>query len=101
MAWLRFFFKRKNAIRWLNISAVTDIYFDTNDDNCRVTFYAGSDVMLSLVIDNDDVEVYCYDDYDATVVIKWDIEEMFNGEKRAKEVTMRRLANNVQEVRDG
>jgi hypothetical protein len=92
MAWLRLYFKGKNAIRWLNLSRVTDVYIDT-DDNPRVSFYSGSDVMLSLVVDGDDVQVQWYDDRDAVVVMKWDLEELYEG--KMKEVLMRRLAENT------
>jgi hypothetical protein len=95
MAWLRICFKGKNAIRWLNISRVTDVYIDNDIENPRATFYSGSDVMLSLVFsdDGDDVQVQWYDDRDAVVVMKWDLEELYEG--KVKEVLMRRLVENA------
>jgi hypothetical protein len=89
MAWLRIYFKDKNAIRWLNLSRVTDVYVDMGDDNPRASFYSGSDVMLSFVVDGGDVQVQWYDDRDAPVVMKWDLEELYEG--KMKEVVMRRL----------
>lgn len=95
MAWLRICFKGKNAIRWLNISRVTDVYIDNDIENPRATFYSGSDVMLSLVFsdDGDDVQVQWYDDRDAVVVMKWDLEELYEG--KVKEVLMGRLVENA------
>jgi hypothetical protein len=96
MAWLRIYFKGKNAIRWLNLSRVTDVYIDANNDNSRASFYSGADVMLSLVFDGDDVQVQWYDDCDAPVVMKWDLEELYEG--KMKEVLMRRLVENERGV---
>lgn len=93
MAWLRIYFKGKNAIRWVNLSRVTDVYIDTDSGNSRASFYAGADVMLSLVFDGDDVQVHWYDDPDAVVVMKWDLEELYEG--KMKEVLMRRLVENA------
>jgi len=62
-------------------------------ENSRASFYAGADVMLSLVFDGDDVQVQWYDDRDAVVVMKWDLEELYEG--KAKEVLMRRLVENA------
>jgi hypothetical protein len=89
VAWLRIYFKDKKSIRWLNLSRVTDVYIDMDDDNPRASFYSGSDVMLSFVVDGGDVQVQWYDDRDAPVVIKWDLEELHEGKMR--EVVMRRL----------
>jgi hypothetical protein len=96
MAWLRICFKGKNAIRWLNLSRVTDVYIDANSENSRASFYSGADLMLSLVFDGDDVQVQWYDDRDAVVVMKWDLEELY--EDKMKEVVMRRLVENKKEV---
>jgi hypothetical protein len=87
MAWLRIYFKGKNAIRWLNLSRVTDVYIDAGEDNPRASFYSGSEIMLSLVFDGEDAQVNWYDDKDAVVVMKWDLEELYEG--KMKEVVMR------------
>jgi hypothetical protein len=91
MAWLRIYFNLgdKKAVRWLNLSRVTDVYIDMDDDNPRASFYSGSDLMLSFVVDGGDVQVQWYDDRDASVVMKWDLDELYEG--KMKEVVMRRL----------
>jgi hypothetical protein len=96
MAWLRIYFKGKKAIRWLNLSRVTDVYIDANIDNPRVSFYSGADVMLSLVFDGDEAQVHWYDDCDAFVVMKYDLEELY--ESKMKEVLMRRPVENERGV---
>jgi hypothetical protein len=95
MAWLRIYFKGKNAIRWLNLSRVTDVYIDANNGS-SASFYSGADVMLSLVFDEGDAQFQWYDDRDAPVVMKRDLEELYEG--KMKEVLMRRRVENERGV---
>jgi hypothetical protein len=72
--WLRIVFHGKGVVRWLNLSVVSDAYIDYDENESRASLYMGSEVMLAL--SGNDAEIQVFDDRDAAVFMKWDLDRL-------------------------